>query len=307
MPRSLVSPHRKRVINSTSEAALIAHRGARAYAPENTLAAFQKAAEIGCSMIELDVHMSRDLHPIVHHDDNLIRCTDITTKFPNRKNYFLSDFNLSELKTLDAGSWYIEQLELPVKKREAYLQDITESEIKTYISQDEINHYCSGNIRIPTLEEALICASELDLIVNVELKTIPRMYKDLTSIVCRLIENLKITESVLISSFDHLQLKEVRSLSSKICTGVLASNRLAMVSDYLKKLDADSYHPGCYGQYDILGFGSTTGDIDSEIFQELRDNSFMTFVWTCNSQEQFFKLMKKNVTGIITDFPNRFL
>lgn len=53
----------------------IGHRGAQGYAPENTIASFQKALEIGCDMIELDVHVSKDGKPMVIHDSTVNRTT----------------------------------------------------------------------------------------------------------------------------------------------------------------------------------------------------------------------------------------
>jgi len=54
---------------------VIGHRGACAHAPENTLASFAKAADLGCRMVEFDVRLSADGVPVVFHDDNLERCT----------------------------------------------------------------------------------------------------------------------------------------------------------------------------------------------------------------------------------------
>lgn len=51
---------------------IIAHRGANREAPENTLPAFQRALDIGVHGIELDVHLTRDGVPIVHHDAKLL-------------------------------------------------------------------------------------------------------------------------------------------------------------------------------------------------------------------------------------------
>lgn len=53
----------------------IAHRGASGYAPENTLAAFKKAIELGADMIELDVHLTKDQELVVMHDETVNRTT----------------------------------------------------------------------------------------------------------------------------------------------------------------------------------------------------------------------------------------
>lgn len=69
----------------------IAHRGAKAYAPENTLQAFQKALDLNSDGIELDVHLSSDEHIIVIHDETIDRTT-------NGKG-LVNDFTLAELKS----------------------------------------------------------------------------------------------------------------------------------------------------------------------------------------------------------------
>jgi glycerophosphoryl diester phosphodiesterase len=55
----------------------IAHRGASAVAPENTLAAFRKAAELGAAWVEFDAMLTADAFPVVHHDDDLMRIAGI--------------------------------------------------------------------------------------------------------------------------------------------------------------------------------------------------------------------------------------
>jgi glycerophosphoryl diester phosphodiesterase len=78
--------------------AIIAHRGGSAYAPENTLAAFQSAVEQGADGIELDVHLSADGEVVVIHDADLERTTDGSGS--------VYENPLAALKELDAGSWY---------------------------------------------------------------------------------------------------------------------------------------------------------------------------------------------------------
>jgi glycerophosphoryl diester phosphodiesterase len=76
---------------------VIAHRGASADAPENTIAAFELALEQGADGIELDVHLSADAHPVVIHDFTLERTTDGAGP--------VSGYRVRELKRLDAGGW----------------------------------------------------------------------------------------------------------------------------------------------------------------------------------------------------------
>ncbi len=77
---------------------VIAHRGFSGAAPENTIAAFKKAIDLGVDMIELDVHLSQDGQVVVIHDDTLNRTTNGKGK--------VARYTLNELKQLDAGSWF---------------------------------------------------------------------------------------------------------------------------------------------------------------------------------------------------------
>ena len=81
----------------------IAHRGASAYAPENTFAAFDKALELGASHVEFDLHFSRDGHIVVIHDETLERTTNGTG--------LVAETDLSDLRLLDAGSWFSPEFE----------------------------------------------------------------------------------------------------------------------------------------------------------------------------------------------------
>lgn len=72
-----------------------AHRGFSGEFPENTMLAFRKAYETGCEGIELDVHLSKDGHLVVIHDEQVDRTTNATG--------FVRDFTLSELASINAG------------------------------------------------------------------------------------------------------------------------------------------------------------------------------------------------------------
>ena len=82
------------------DAVCIAHRGAscRGHAPENTLAAFRKAMELGVDAVECDVHCTKDKHVVIIHDNNLKRTTNM--------DGVIAEMTLEEIKKADAGSWF---------------------------------------------------------------------------------------------------------------------------------------------------------------------------------------------------------
>jgi glycerophosphoryl diester phosphodiesterase len=85
-------------VSNGDDFVVIAHRGASAYAPENTHSAFKLALEMEAEMIELDLLLSKDGVPVVLHEDELERTTGIIG--------LVSELTLAELKELDAGVWF---------------------------------------------------------------------------------------------------------------------------------------------------------------------------------------------------------
>ena len=100
---------------------LVAHRGASAYAPEHTLAAYRLAIQQKADFVEQDLQITKDGVLVCLHDLTLERTTDVEEVFPDRfkfdpsesvasggqgtKHWYVSDFTLAEIKRLDAGSW----------------------------------------------------------------------------------------------------------------------------------------------------------------------------------------------------------
>lgn len=75
-----------------------AHRGASAYAPENTMSAFEKALELHATGIELDLQKTKDGKIVIFHDECLDRCSNTTGK--------VIDYTYEELLKFDYGSWF---------------------------------------------------------------------------------------------------------------------------------------------------------------------------------------------------------
>jgi glycerophosphoryl diester phosphodiesterase len=97
-----------------AEKASVAHRGASAYAPEHTLAAYRLAVAQGADYVEQDLAVTSDGMLICLHDESLERTTNVEDVFPDRttvdangrRRWLAVDFTLAEIKRLDAGSWF---------------------------------------------------------------------------------------------------------------------------------------------------------------------------------------------------------
>ena len=189
-----------------------AHRGDRSQKPENTLSAL--ASSIGkCDFIEIDVQLTKDLVPVIIHDDTLGRTSDVSKigRFEERSPWRVSDFTEEELQSLDFGSWFNHEYE-----------------------------------PILTLEKALSFAKEQHLFLNVEIKDISNTFADeiVVHIIIDMIKKTQTDHLILLSSFYHHYLPMCKKRSSNIPTAALQMykhpNKLI---DYLHTLQVDAYHP----------------------------------------------------------------
>ena len=103
--------------NVPTDRVSIAHGGASQHLPFSSLTAFKAAVEMRPDYIETDVQITRDGELICFHDLSLERRTNVEQLFPDRyteievdgavsKTWYVNDFTLSEIKTLDSGSWF---------------------------------------------------------------------------------------------------------------------------------------------------------------------------------------------------------
>ena len=113
---------------------IIAHRGASADAPENTLEAFRVAAEQRCDAFECDVRITRDGIPILMHDPVLDRTTDRTGP--------VAALTLAELQAVDAGA--------------------------AYRAQDGSRPWLGKGVRVPTLREVLRAFPEMPILMEIK-------------------------------------------------------------------------------------------------------------------------------------------
>lgn len=113
-----------------SKTIVIAHRGASSNAPENTIAAFQKAAEFGADGCEFDVKCTKDGEIIIIHDQTVDRTTEGNGKVKN--------FSLEEIQKLDAGSFFSPEF---ANERIPRLRDVLEKFSDKLLLNIELTNY----------------------------------------------------------------------------------------------------------------------------------------------------------------------
>jgi glycerophosphoryl diester phosphodiesterase len=256
---------------------IIAHRGARSLAPENTILAAQKGLDTGADLWELDVALSSDQEIVVIHDDTLDRTSNAAAFFPDRRPWNVENFSLAELRQLDFGSWFVQKD--PFKT-------IASGEVKP----EEIPAFTG--LPIPTLEEALKFTKDHNWRVNIEIKDLTGKPGDpvIVEKVIALIGEMGLESSVIVSSFNHIYIQRSKKANPAIKTAALVEGREADPVDLLAKLDADSFNP-------------SIKTIDYNQIPILRSKGKDIFVWTVNDEPTMRKLIEAGATGIFTDFP----
>ncbi|WP_413227226.1 glycerophosphodiester phosphodiesterase [Cytobacillus firmus] len=160
----------------------VSHRGASAYAPEHTIAAYEMGEKMHGDYIELDLQMTKDGHLIAMHDVTLDRTTDGTGS--------IKDYTLNEIKQLDAGSWFNEKY--------------------PYASKAEYE-----GLKVPTLEEVFKKFGKNNS-YYIETKS-PDVYPGMEKELLRLVEKYKINkDKLLVQSFSPQSLKVMNELDPTI-------------------------------------------------------------------------------------------
>ncbi len=260
----------------------MAHRGFRALAPENSLLAARKGLEAGADSWELDVAASRDGELVLLHDDSLARTTDARERFPGRAPWTVYDFDLAELRSLDAGSWYGNADPFG----EVAAGRLGPADLASFAGQ-----------RLPTLREALELTRDAGWELNVEIKDAKGQACDawIVERTVGLLRELGLVERSCVSSFNHDYLRRARRAEPALDVGALVEKRAPDdVLALLEGIGARSYNPD-------------KAILDEPTVRALRAAGFDIFVWTVNEEADIERCISWGVTGLITDYPDRCL
>ncbi|MFJ1846087.1 glycerophosphodiester phosphodiesterase [Streptomyces sp. NPDC088146] len=246
---------------------VFAHRGASAYAPENTLAAVDKADALGFDWVENDVQFTKDGVLVVVHDTDLKRTTDAEEVFPDRAPWAVKDFTAAEIARLDAGSWFGPQF---------------------------------AGARVPTLKQYLDRIERNHQNLLLEIKS-PEIYPGIEKETLRVLrqkgwlDREHVKHRLVVQSFGADSVKKVHQQRPDVTTGFLGTPAVADLASYAAF--TDQINPS---------YTSVSADYVKAVHtlkgahgKKLRVNT-----WTVNDAASAAKVAGFGVDGIITNTPD---
>ena len=244
----------------------VAHRGGSHLAPENTLAAFRNALALPIDAIELDIHMTRDGHAVVFHDNTVEGRTNGTGN--------ILDLDFAYLRSLNAsahfpGGWP-EPQQIPTLRE---VLDLAKGHVQVYV---EIKQNKRNGVygRYPHIAETVIDE----------------------------VRAAGMLDQVLIISFDWSILPRVKSLAPTIQTGALVSKDVwnPRADQVLNRLSQKATALGC----NWINMDRTL--FTDNMPEALHKHSLKLGLWTINSVDELRRFADAGVDSLTTDRPNLF-
>lgn len=290
------------------EVLVIGHRGAAGLAPENTLAAFAAALDLGVDAIELDIHLTRDSVLVVYHDYTL---KPEITRTPDGEwldmwtGLAIKDLPLAEAKTYDVGRL-----------------DPDSFYASRYPDQVPVD-----GETIPTLSEVidLIRAHNDSVELWIEIKTSPAepqassQPEDVANALVDLLRQEKFDKKVKILSFDWRALVQVQQKAPDIPTVFLTHTSARMdtiqrgrpgPSPWTAGLDIDQHGGSIPALVAAAGgryWAPRYNQITLEDIAEAHRQGIGVFAWTPDKEENLRHCIGLGVDGIITNRPDRLI
>ncbi|MBJ8096716.1 glycerophosphodiester phosphodiesterase [Bacillus cereus group sp. N11] len=198
-----------KAINQSNHIKNIAHRGASAYAPEHTIAAYKLGQQLKGDYIEIDLKMTKDGHLLAMHDETVNRTT-------NGKG-LVKEHTLEEMKQLNVGSFFNEKYPNFAKKE-------------------------FENAKVPTLKEIIEMFGH-NANYYIETKS-PDEYPGMEEKLLEIVKYYQISDKVIIQSFSEESLQKIHSLHANIPLVQLLSYKKAV---QLNELEIEKYKTYCIG------------------------------------------------------------
>lgn len=250
------------------------HRGCRGLYPENTIKAFQHAIDLGVQAIELDIVVSNDNTLIVTHDPWI---DPLLSEPINQDVITPESHNIYQLSDIDIQKYKVGTIPHP-----------------------EFNLQRSIKSSIPTFQEIvdIIGISEA-FFYNIEVKSDPIWYNKhqpeptkYANLIYQFIVDNGLNKHCMVQCFDKVFLECFYLLDHDIKLGYLTENS----HDHIGGLDDLSFTPSYYNP----NFESVT----EQVVQQVHDRGILITPWTVNNINDMRKMIRFQVDGIITDYPN---
>lgn len=192
-------------------------------------------------------------------DNQMVVCHDFTVDRTTNGSGEIKNYTLAEIKKLDAGSWFSKEF---------------------------------AGERIPTLEELLNIIPN-DIFLHIEIKRTSSDNRDIEKVLNDILVKHNRITTVLISSFNHYSIREIKRYNDQINIGMALEADLIEPIKYIKDNDIPlySFHP-CY-EY-----------VSSSMIQELHKNNIRVHCWTVNNKELATRLKEMGVDSIFTNYPD---
>ncbi len=258
---------------------VIAHRGARSLAPENTLISARLAHQLGADIWETDLAVTADDQLVLMHDDAMTRTTNVAEVFPDRAAAAFSTYSLAEIRSLDAGSWF---------ERDDPFDQIAAGAV----SKQQLASY-QGE-KVPMLREAFDLVLQLDWFMNLELKRQPKP-KDTFDVVGAVLE---LADEVGIGP-DHLLFSSVRLDWLKTLKQHRPEFEVQAILGLFPE-DPITFDDTFFDTYNPRITRVSLEQLEQQIRMGLKLNPY-----TVNDVALISRLIEIGVSGIITDFPQR--
>jgi glycerophosphoryl diester phosphodiesterase len=248
---------------------IIAHRGASATAPENTLAAFSRAIDQGADGIEFDVRLAKDGMPVVIHDATLLRTAGIDEPVATRTS--------DELSRIDVGSWF--NAAYPERSSEDYGSERIAS-LRTVLKQFE-------NIRGPIYIE-LKCEVDEDV-------------SSLVDAVCREIAGSPLRDQIIVKSFRLEVIPRTRAALPDIKTAALFAPKVMRLLRKEKYLIKIARELGA----DHLSIHKSL--VSAKLIRKAARSGMQVAIWTVDSKRWSPWSEKHGLFALITNDPSKML
>ncbi|MER3633127.1 MAG: hypothetical protein C4325_14030 [Blastocatellia bacterium] len=247
---------------------IIAHRGASAAAPENTIAAFAEAVRVSADGIEMDVRLAADGVPVVIHDSTLNRTGQIGGK--------IRQLTSSELARCDVGKWF---------RVKANRQNC-----RTF----------DGEV-VPTLNGALKFLKDYRGLIYLELKCRDSELTRLVRAVCELVCDLEQKENIIIKSFRFAAIPLVKAICPEIRTAALFAPQISNIFRKDKHLVRLANEIGA----EEVSIHYTLAT--RKLLKNAARRGLPVTIWTTDSGRILNRAIRLGITGIITNDPEKMI